>query len=417
MALLEGVRAALVTAVADIDAHVADSAMEREIALAAVERLRADAAGESGAALTAFVEADAALWDLVERYAARIDVARAVGHASAVAVPARRPTIDLDDAPRPPSAPGAVKATTRPAAAQAPAPAPPAPVEQPPSAIEPRRPAFRLRDGETSGAQRAWEHLVKAGGAVSTAAIAAAAGISYNAAAIACRKWREGGFVVGHHAGWRLPGAPGSPAKSLDQVAERVIARSAVPASDGFDGDDGRTHSEADLPPLPSESSIKVGPTAAQTTMLGRTATPPGCPCCGQRAMKAGVRCAACAISCKRTGDTWRRGKMCPAGRRAVEVLEESDDESVGSDDLEGVVEIANERPPRRAPAGFGAAKKVPPPIPTGGNGSAKVAGRPAGLRVDPVAPPRVGEELRKAVKVDPIAAVSGGARGGGLLL
>jgi hypothetical protein len=43
------------------------------------------------------------------------------------------------------------------------------------------------------------------------------------------------------------------------------------------------------------------------------------CACCGQPAIKAGHRCAACAISCKRVDGAFIAGAMCPAlGRLRV---------------------------------------------------------------------------------------------------
>ncbi len=74
MSLTATLRAHLVDALSDLDAHEADAVMEREIALAAVRFHRM-----SGAEFD-YLAVGGAFWDLIEAYSKRIDVRRAVGH-------------------------------------------------------------------------------------------------------------------------------------------------------------------------------------------------------------------------------------------------------------------------------------------------------------------------------------------------
>lgn len=297
-----------------------------------------------------------------------------------------------------------------------------------------RRPEFRLKDGEVSIPKRIWEWLETQPGAVSVSAAASAVGCPHNVAGVAFNKWKNKGLVEGHPGAYRISnGSASAPEPKRDEPPKAPSSTCPCcgrkPLGPGMrcgacalacrpDGAGGWRRGdqcpaapvvEAAPTPLPRESSIKAGPPPEQTAMLGRRETParsapPTCPCCGRQSMRPGVRCGACAISCRPEGDGWKRGQMCPAGHRMVEILEDSDEQEE-AEELEEIEPI----PLRRRPAGFRPALRPPPPIPEGRNAASQ--GRPAGLRVEPVKQRSV-EDTKKLVKVDPIAAVHAGRSG-----
>lgn len=288
-----------------------------------------------------------------------------------------------------------------------------------------QRPTFRRHNGGISDSERIWNFLEAAVAPKSTREIAVALNANYFTVSGNIRRLLDEGFVEGNGKGWS--------------------SRRSIPARPAAPG--------AAAAPMPRESSIKAGPPPEQTAMLGRAETPPSkvptCPCCGRQSLRAGVRCGTCSIACVRTGDSWKRGKMCPAGNRVVDVDEpvdepEDEGEEEGDstplrrsmpavdpvrggrppspisnrssreptfDDLEESEE-KERRPPRLAPALLSPIRRPPPPIPEGSAaGSAQGAGRPPGLRVEPVRQ-RSPEETKKIAKVDPIAAVHAGRSG-----
>jgi len=221
-----------------------------------------------------------------------------------------------------------------------------------PATAPSRRPEFRLRAGQPSNQQRMFE-LIERHGPISTVQLAELTGATRDAASVACGKWAQAKFIEGYHGAWRVAGAP--------------VAEAALPA------------------PLPSESSIKVGPPPEQTAMLGRAETTLNRARVGAKRLdepslvrsKDEVRIQPSPVStAPARGSAWR-GQMAPR--------------------------------PEEAEARRAARTAAPPPIPKGTDRA--MPGRPAGLHVE-AAKPRSLEEMKQIVKVDPIAAVHTGRAG-----